>query len=374
MNILHIITGLNIGGAETALKRLIESHQDNSDYCHSVISLTEVGEIGQQLQALGIEVQPLHLRSFLGIPGIILRLVCLIRRCSPDIVQTWMYHADLLGGIASRIAGNRHVIWGVHNTAINPRSRATLAGRRACACLSHWIPHTIVCVAEAGRKTHVALGYDATCIEVVPNGFNMPQLVAMKAQRQNIRMRLGYQGKEQVIGCVGRFDYMKDHENFVRAAGILAHKHPCLRFLMVGRGLDVSNSVLSAWIGKTGYASRFVLLGERGDVPACLSAMDIFCLSSRTEGFPLVLGEAMAMGLPCVTTDVGDAGLMLGDRGIVVPKENAEALAAGLEQLLLLTSDERILLGQQVRQRIQDKFTMSHTRERLEAIYNKIIC
>ncbi len=378
MNILHIIVGLDAGGAEIALKRLIESHQDSPDYGHSVISLADVGKIGQQLQSLGIEVQALNMRSsgpfsFLSVPNVILKLVRAIRHSSPDIVQTWMYHADLLGGIASRIAGNRHVIWGIHAVEINPDSRTTLMVRYICARLSHWVPHTIVCVAEASRKLHLALGYDGRHMEVVANGFDMSRLIATKAQRHNIRTQLGYRQKERVIGCVGRFDYSKHHENFVRAAGILAHKHLQLRFLMVGRNLDADNQVLARWISQTGHADRFTLLGERDDVPICLSAMDIFCLSSRTEAFPLVLGEAMAMGLPCVTTDVADTKLLLGDKGVVVPKKDSKALAAGLEKLLALTPDERISLGQQAKQRIQSKFTISHTRKRFEAIYNKIM-
>ena len=266
-----------------------------------MISLKEVGKIGQQLQALGIEVQALNMRpsglfSVLSVPSAILKLVRAIRRSSPDIVQTWMYHADLLGGIASRIARNRPVIWGIHAGETDPDCRVTLMVRYICARLSHWVPHTIVCVSEASRKRHLALGYDARHMEVVANGFDMSQLIATKAQRQNIRAQLGYRQKEQVMGCVGRFDYSKHYENFVRAAGILAHKHLQLRFLMVGRNLDSDNQVLARWISQTGHADRFTLLGERDDVPICLSAMDIFCLSSRTEGFSLVLGEAMAMG------------------------------------------------------------------------------
>jgi glycosyltransferase involved in cell wall biosynthesis len=142
---------------------------------------------------------------------------------------------------------------------------------------------------------------------------------------------------------------------------------------MVGRELDASNGQLQNWINETGHPNRFVLLGERSDVPACLAAMDIFCLSSRTEGFPNVVGEAMAMGLPCVVTDVGDAAMLVADTGVVVPKENSTALAAGLSQLLAMSSVERGQLGQRAKERIHREFSMDKARERFESLYVQLI-
>lgn len=141
---------------------------------------------------------------------------------------------------------------------------------------------------------------------------------------------------------------------------------------MVGRGLDANNAQLAQWISATGCADRFVLLGERGDVPVCLAAMDLFCLSSRTEGFPNVVAEAMAMGLPCVVTNVGDAAMLVADTGVVVPKEDSAALALGLGQLLAMTPDARQQLGQKARARIHAEFTMELARERFESIYQRI--
>lgn len=171
----------------------------------------------------------------------------------------------------------------------------------------------------------------------------------------------------------GRFNPDKDQKNFVMATGRLARINFNVRFMMVGRNLDVNNLDLMHWIKETDHVDRFILLGERSDVSACLSAMDIFCLHSRTEGFPNVLGEAMAIGLPCVATDVGDAALLLGGDGIIVQKENHVLLANGLKKLLALTGEERSLLGRNAKQRINDKFTLSRTREQFEVIYNEVL-
>ncbi|SDX70611.1 Glycosyltransferase involved in cell wall bisynthesis [Collimonas sp. OK242] len=373
MNIVHVIVGLNVGGAEFMLKRLIESHQGDTAYRHTVISLTDIGKVGQQLQSLGVEVQALYMHSVLDIPRVLWQLVRLIRGSDPVLVQTWMYHADLLGGLAARIAGNRNVIWGIRTTDVQAAgTRATTMVRLACACLSRWVPHTIVCAADASRRAHVAVGYDATRMVIVPNGFDLSRLVATAGQSAMLRARYRIAATEIVIGVIGWFNPAKDHKNFVRAAGLVAQQYPHARFLMVGRGLDASNAELACEIAQTGHADRFVLLAERADVPVCLAAMDIFCLSSRTEGFPNVVGEAMAMGVPCVVTDVGDSAMLIADTGIVVPKEDPIRLARGLGRLLAMGPDSRRRLGQEARERIHAKFTIELARTRFEDIYQRV--
>lgn len=356
------------------LKRLVESHHGNVNYRHTVISLIGIGKVGPQLQALGIEVHALGMRSALDIPHVMWRLVRLIRTSRPDVVQTWMYHADLLGGMAARLVGNRNVIWGIRTTEVKAGgSRATASVRKLCAWLSRSVPHTIVCAADASRRAHIAVGYDASRMVVVPNGFDLTCLVATSAQREVLRLQCGLGTGVVAIGYLGRFHPDKDQENFVRAAGLVAQQHSDVRFLMVGRDLDADNAQLAEWISSTGCADRFVLLGERADVPVCLAAMDLFCLSSRTEGFPNVVGEAMAMGVPCVVTDVGDAAMLVADTGVVVPKEDSAALAQGLGCLLAMTSDARQQLGQKAKARIHAEFTMERARERFESIYQRVI-
>lgn len=208
---------------------------------------------------------------------------------------------------------------------------------------------------------------------VVPNGFDVARLRPTSDQRAMLRSVCGFGPQDVVIGTVGRFNRDKDHENFVRAAGLLAQQNGAVRFLMVGRGLDSSNPELAEWMKNTGYAHRFVLLGERADVSVCLAAMDIFCLSSRTEGFPNVVGEAMAVGVPCVVTDVGDAAMLVSETGLVVPKEDSPRLADGLTRLLSLTPVARQQLGQKARARIYSEFTMERARERFEALYKHIL-
>jgi glycosyltransferase involved in cell wall biosynthesis len=209
------------------------------------------------------------------------------------------------------------------------------------------VPAAIICAAEASRITQAAIGYDQS--------------------------EHGWSDDEFVVGCVGRFNYYKDHANFVNAAGLLAKQNPSARFLMVGKGIDFNNTELRDLIVETGFPDKFKLLGFRDDVLNCLNALDVFCLSSRSEGFPNVVGEAMSIGIQCVATDVGDVRTLLSQSGIVVPKENPSALCAGLSQIFELPRSVREAMGQRGRNRIIAEFSTAKVRERFDAIYMSLI-
>jgi glycosyltransferase involved in cell wall biosynthesis len=369
--VLHVISGLKVGGAETALLRLIVTSA-GSEYAHSVVALTPEGEMRQRFLAAGVELLALDFRR--SPISSFTRLVKLIRARRPDIVQTWMYHADLFGGLAARFAGNRNIIWGIRTTDVSAgRNRATLLMQEMCARLSRLIPRTIVCVAEAALQRHAEVGYDRARMVVIPNGFDLDTLTATVEQRSILRSQCGFKPADIVVGTLGRFNPAKDFKNFVTAAALLARKFDNVRFLMVGRGLDKDNTELAKWIAESGCPDRFFLLGERTDVPACLAAMDVFCLSSRTEGFPNVVGEAMGMGLPCVATDVGDAAVLVGDTGIVVPKEDSHALASAVGGFIELSSSERHSAGQRGQQRVRDCFSLHSARAKFESVYRQLL-
>ncbi|VXB88880.1 glycosyltransferase [Massilia sp. 9I] len=370
-HVLHVITGLAVGGAEMALFRLIQEFR-GSGYSHTVVALTPGGGMYRRFTEAGIGLVVLDVRR--SPVSHMLRLVKLIRTLRPDVVQTWLYHADLLGGLAALLAGNRNIIWGIRTTDVDGGcARLTALVRRACAWMSRRIPHTIVCVAEAALRSHAVIGYDARRMVVVANGFDLAALSASQQQRSRLRDACGFDPGQVVLGTLGRFNLDKDHANFVQAAARLARSHPELRFLMVGKNLDESNSELMGWIAATGCAGRFALLGERADVAVCLAAMDIFCLSSRTEAFPNVLGEAMACGLPCVATDVGDVGILMADTGVIVPRSDPDALAGGVRDLLAQGPNRRAHLGWRGRQRVRALFTMACVRQRFEGIYENVI-
>ena len=368
-SVLHVITCLDVGGAELALKRLILSDSLAASR-HVVVSLCDVGSVGRDLQEAGVTVHALHMGQVLSNASVMFRLVRLIARLKPAVIQTWMYHADLLGGLAARLAGRREVIWGIRQTGFaSGASTVTVGVMKLCARVSSWVPRVIVCCAEAARDSHVGCGYDDKLMRVIPNGFELPNLSNVPEWRMKLRDQLKVPRDSLVIGMVARFDPVKDHYGFIQAAKVVAQANNDVRFILVGRGIDRANSTLLRWIRDVGLEDKFVLLGERRDIDVCLAAMDVFCLSSIHEGFPNAVGEAMAMALPCVVTDAGDAARIVGNTGWVVPTRDPKRLGNVLVEVISLPTANRQTVGLTARQRIQNEFSMANTRKLFEQAY-----
>lgn len=374
MRILHIVPDLNAGGAEMMMKRLIEAHLDNPHYEHRVVSLRGSGAVGPLLTAMGVEVETLGLKSVRQLPGTVRALRRRIQALRPDIVQTWMYHADLFGGIAARLGGCRRIIWGVRTTGTRRDaggSRLTLIIRQACARLSASLPARILYVAESARRLHEALGYDRSKGVVIPNGYVLPPETD-GAEKLAIRRRLGLPEEALLVGSAGRWSPQKDFPTFVAAASIVASRLADAQFVLIGRELDRGNARLARLLREAGLERRFHLLGERRDIDACLAALDIFALSSIQEGFPNVVAEAMAAAVPCIATDVGDAALLVGSTGIVVEPRRPDRLAAAIAELAAAPGTRREL-GRQARARIQEHFSIDAVTARYGELYRDIV-
>lgn len=356
-----------------AMLRLVAASQGNH-YRHRVVALHPEGDMRARLEACGIEVTAFDfkrapLQEFV-------QLVRLIRDARPDIVQTWLYHGDFIGGLAARIAGVRRVMWGIHSVDVRGvSSRSTVYLCQANAFLSRWIPRVVVTVAETARQKHLAIGYDPSKFVVIPNGFDIRRMVFDADRRTARRRELGIADDEHVVGWVGRFNAAKDCGTFLRAAGILRQRLPQVRvrFFMVGNDLSEDNAELMRDVQAAGVGDRLTLCGQQRDIPDFLVAFDCFCMSSRTEAFPLVLGEAMCMSLPCVSTNVGDAGTLLGNTGRLVPPREPQLLADALADVLALPAAERRAMGERARARIEARFSLEHTRSLYEARYEQLM-
>ncbi len=342
MKIMHVISGLGNGGAEAVLYRLTVADQQSGNL-HHVVSLTDRGVYGDRLEQAGVYVNTMDMpRGKVSGKGL-LRLYKLIRLERPDVVQTWMYHADLIGGMVSRFAGIEAIAWGIRHANLDPNQnkRKTILVARMCAVLSRWIPKKIIsCSAEATR-IHRELGYRPSKFIEIPNGYDMEKFKPDAEKRASLRYELGIEKNAFVVGMVARFDPLKDHQNLFFALGALkqsGHKFVCL---LVGDGLNSGNSRLMGKLKDAEITAHVQLLGQRNDIAAVMNALDVHILSSSGESFPNVLAEAMACGTPCVATNVGDAALIVGDNGWMAAPADSGALAAGIRKAIALFESDR---------------------------------
>lgn len=373
MKIVHIITGVGVGGAETMLWKLI-SRSPEPGVDHHVISLTGDGPIGERLRSIGI---PLHLAGMTMSPMMPIRLIQLsrlLKRIRPDVVQTWMYHSDLLGGIAARLAGISRIVWNIRASRLDAAGvgRGTMIVIHACARLSRWLPAKIISCSNASERVHSQLGYEKSKLITIPNGFDLSQFRPDPTMRLAVRAELELLPQALLIGLVGRFDPLKGHKLFVKAAGLLLRKHPEAHFVLCGSGVDLDNEELKGWIEEFAAGPAWHLLGYRSDVARLQAAFDIATCASSTEGFPNVVGEAMACGVPCVVTDVGDSAYIVGDTGTVVPPGDPEALADAWRRMIELGPEKRRALGEQARRRIESEFELSVVVQRYLELYREL--
>ena len=244
---------------------------------------------------------------------------------------------------------------------------------RACARLSRWLPDRIVCCGEAAKRAHIELGYAADKMRVIPNGFDVAAFRPDPAARDSFRRELGLSDSVPLVALVARFNPQKDHRTFIEAAGRLHAIAPQIRFLLCGEEVTWGNPELAAWIDGARIRDCCCLLGRREDIPRLTAAVDVATSSSFSEAFPIAVGEAMACGVPCVVTDVGDSALMVGETGVVVPPRDPKALAAGWRKLLQETSRAgRVQLGLAARQRIAERYSMGKVAAQYEELYRQM--
>jgi glycosyltransferase involved in cell wall biosynthesis len=373
IKVTHIITDLACGGAETTLYRVL-SRMDNRRFENEVISLTSLGSIAQEIRGLGVPVRALGMKRGIPDPFSVIRLVQWIRKFKPQIVQTWMYHADLIGGLAARFAGEGRVVWNIRQANLDPKwNRArTIWTAKTCARMSPWLPGCIVSCSGAALRLHKNLGYAAHNMELIANGFDLEEFRPDAAARVSFCRELQLPEDSIIIGMAGRFHPVKGHRNFIDAAKLLHAKIRRVQFVLCGLGVDRENAKLSEWIAAGGLNDRCHLLGPRRDLPRVFAALDIFTSPSLSEAFPSVVGEAMACGIPCIVTNVGDSALIVGDTGRIVPPGSADALAEAWGQLIEAGPDVRRQLGMNARLRIKQNFSLSTAVERYQATYARL--
>ena len=371
LHVCHIIHDTQVGGTETMLYKIVKNTHEQ--LATNVISLMGCGPVGEQIRQLGV---PLHTMEcvrnarprFERLPA----LFHLLRRLKPDVVQTWGYHADLVGGVVAKLMTRAAIVWNIRHATLDPKidSRNVLRSARLCATLSRFVPQHILSNSHAAIESHKNAGYDAQKISVIANGFDTDRFKPLPSEKLALRRELGIPVDAKVIGMCGRFHRHKGQDAFVRAARRVAETQPSTHFLMAGKQCDEKNEELASWIKTAGLEEKFHLLGVRTDIPLVLSAMDVYLLPSITEGLPNVVGEAMACGVPVVATDVGDAARLIGNCGIIVPVGDVDAMARGIERTLGRSDKMQIADSRRARSRIVNRYRMKHIVEQYRHVWS----
>jgi len=372
MRVMHVITGLSTGGAETMLLKLLSAASGNMD--HVVVSLGDKGTIGPPIAALGVPIHCLGLKRNAPNPFSALSMLPLARRIDPKLIQGWMYHGNLMASMATLALRQKPpVLWNIRQTIYDLCRERWLTAKliRLGARLSSG-PAAIIYNSKTSATQHEELGYRADKRVVIPNGFDCQVLRPDEAARRAARAELGITDDTVLVGLVARYHPMKDHVGFLKAAAIVVRFHPQARFVLAGAGVSSTQPELAEGIQQNELGDRVILLGERSDIPRLNNAFDIGCSASWSEAFSNSIGEAMACGVPCAVTDVGDSAYIVADSGFVAPPRAPEALANAIGRLIEIGRSGRQQLGAKARQRIETEFSLSSIVQNYENLYATI--
>jgi len=371
-----VITGLTAGGAERTMINIARG-LDPSRFQSQVISLSRDHTLAPALRAAGVPLTTLDARPFLTVGlGPLGRVAQLLRREKPHIVQTWLFDADLVGGIAGWMTGVP-VIWNVRASlsdsgwmpiASSLRLRVVA---RLCAAMSGIIPRNIISCSRANVSRNLR-HYQRDKIRVISNGVDVELFKPDPVARAEVRAELGVDDEAPLIGLVARFHPVKDLATFFAAARTVIETHPQARFLLCGQGMEGTNTALTRLVRSHGLQDSVLRLGFREDVVRIFAALDVHVLSSKSEAFGNVLLEAMAAGVPCVATDVGESRFVIDDTGRVVPRCNPAALAAAVRELIDLPPAEMEALRVRARRRVCEHFTLRSAIAQYAGLYENV--
>jgi len=323
MHILHIITDLKKGGTESLLYKICQYDKANE---HTVISIKSLGDYNLLFKKIGINVYNMNINSYSFFKFI--NLIKFIRILKPDIVQTWLPHGDLIGGIAAKLAGINRIVWNIRYSKLEKDvvKLRTIILIKFLSKLSFIIPKIIIVVSKSALKNCKDLGYCVDKLRLIQNGFEVSTIIPDKKKYKKKYI--------PILGSIARFDPTKDHENLLKALSIVKKKNINFICHLIGLNIDKNNKILVNQIKKLELSSCVKLLGKSNDVLKSMRALDIHILSSKTEGFPNVVAEAMILGIPCIVTDVGDSALIVGKTGWVVQPKNPVKLANAIKKAL----------------------------------------
>jgi glycosyltransferase involved in cell wall biosynthesis len=373
IKVLHLITDLDRGGAEYCLKRLVE-RMDTRRFSSRIVSILPLGPLGKELRAEHIHVDTLDCETIGEIPRAFWQLRRIIRSSEPDIIQTWLYHADLLGTLASLLCTQSRLVWNIRNSDLSQEKRIDWQAITSLLALMSRLPDGIVSNSVAGIESHIKRGYRTPRWGHIPNGWNVEDCVPTAERRRKQREIYGLPTDDVLIGLVARRAQQKDFGSFLSAVALLHNRRPGLKFVLIGRDVSEGNQEFKDALTNISVQERLIFLGEQANVASLLPALDAVTLTSAYgEGMPNSIGEAMAAGLPVIATDVGDVRRLVIDGNWLVAPKSPEELASAWITLAGLEPDARAAIGERNRNWIEASYTIEHMSEQYEELYAQLM-
>lgn len=354
LKIFLLIRSLNVGGAERQMTTLAAGLRERG-YDVKVIVFVSGGALEAELRTKDIPIFDMSRKSYKDLPSIFLKLRKILNDERPDILYSFLPASNIWSGLMKIFQPHLTVVWGIRASGdMFKKGIWSWLNQRAEVWLSKKADWTIA-NSHAGRLYIEQRGYPKDRISVIPNGIDTVRFQPTPAK--NLRGIWGFSSSEILIGMVGRIDPIKNYAIFLEAIALTLTERNDLRFICIGGGEESYVADLKLKAKTLGVDQVLVWAGEVKDMPAVYNSLDVLVLPSSSEGFPNVVAEAMACGVPCVVTDVGDAAFIVGDTGECFSTKDPIALKNGILSILQKISEDKSL-QRRVRQRIIESFSV----------------
>lgn len=371
--ILFLARSLHRGGAERQLVVLAKglAHQGHTV---AVAVFFGGGVYEAELAEAGVRIIGLGKKGRWDILAFLSRLVRLLRKERPTVLHSYLGVPNILSTVFKPLLPGTRIVWGVRASNVD-LSRYDWLSRLAywLECRLARFADCIIANSHAGKRYAVENGFPEDKMAVIPNGIDTSYFRFDLEARQRVRSAWGVSENEILVGLAARLDPMKDHPTFLAAASRIARERHNVRFVCVGDGPAAYAEILKQQAAALGLTNQLIWAGARDDMPAVYSALDIVSSSSSYgEGFSNTIAEAMACGVPCVVTNVGDSAWIVGDTGVVVAPSDLGALTHGVLKLLTMPAEQRRALGGQARSRIVAEFSIDNLVQATENVLDDL--
>ena len=356
--VVFLIRDLNYGGAQRQLVTLVKALHQEDCFDVTVLHFYSGGPLLKDLIDRGITIISLEKHERWDVLGFFGRLFGHLKRIQPDVLHGYLGESNIVSIFVKPFFPSTRIIWGIRGSN-TPSGRHGWLGSLLSLLerLLSSFADLIVVNSHIGKADCVKEGYPPDKMVVISNGIDTERFQPDSEAGAKVRSEWGISENTILIGLVGRLSPMKDHPTFLQAAALLSKEREDVRFVCVGVGEENYAKELYQLADDLGISEKILWAGGRSDMPAVFNALNIACSSSSDgEGFANVVGEAMACGVPCAVTDVGDSAWIVGDKGIVVPPKNPEALKTAIDELI-----EKANLDsnrQEIRQLIVEQFSV----------------